>query len=230
MDSIQLGNIDIEVVLKDIKNVHLSVYPPNGRVRIAAPLHLDLDTIRIYSISKLAWIKRQQAKLRKQKREAPRLFINRESHYFKGRRYMLKIVPTTGRHEVILKARSIEMHVHLDTSKENKQKLMDDFYRSHLKAITATLIEKWEDLLYVQVKAFGIKRMTTKWGTCNEKAGRIWLNLELAKKPIEYIEYVVLHEMVHLKERKHNEKFVAYLDKHMPNWRHLKEELNKLGL
>jgi predicted metal-dependent hydrolase len=230
MDSIQLGNIDIEVVLKDIKNVHLSVYPPNGRVRIAAPLHLDLDTIRIYSISKLAWIKRQQAKLRKQKREAPRLFINRESHYFKGRRYILKIVPTTGRHEVILKARSIEMHVHLDTSRENKQKLMDDFYRSHLKAITATLIEKWEDLLYVQVKAFGIKRMTTKWGTCNEKAGRIWLNLELAKKPIEYIEYVVLHEMVHLKERKHNEKFVAYLDKHMPNWRHLKEELNKLGI
>lgn len=230
MESIQLGNIDIEVVLKDIKNVHLSVYPPNGRVRIAAPLHLDLDTIRIYSISKLAWIKRQQAKLRKQKREAPRLFINRESHYFKGRRYMLKIVPTTGRHEVILKARSIEMHVHFDTSRENKQKLMDDFYRSHLKAITATLIEKWEGLLYVQVKAFGIKRMTTKWGTCNEKAGRIWLNLELAKKPIEYLEYVVVHEMVHLKERKHNEKFVAYLDKQLPNWRHLKEELNKLGL
>lgn len=230
MESIQLGNIDIEVVLKDIKNVHLSVYPPNGRVRIAAPLHLDMDTIRIYSISKLAWIKKQQAKLKKQKREAPRLFINRESHYFKGRRYMLKIVPTTGRHEVILKARSIEMHVHADTTRENKQKLMDDFYRSHLKAITATLIEKWENLLNVHVKAFGIKRMTTKWGTCNEKAARIWLNLELAKKPIEYIEYVVLHEMVHLKERKHNEKFVAYLDKHLPNWKHLKEELNKLGV
>ncbi len=154
MESIQLGNIDIEVVLKDIKNVHLSVYPPNGRVRIAAPLHLDLDTIRIYSISKLGWIKKQQAKLKKQKREAPRLFINRESHYFKGRRYMLKIVTTTGRHEVILKARSIEMHVHADTSRENKQKLMDDFYRIHLKAITATLIEKWEDLLNVQVKSF----------------------------------------------------------------------------
>ncbi len=230
MESIQLGNIDIEVVLKDIKNVHLSVYPPNGRVRIAAPLHLDLDTIRIYSISKLGWIKKQQAKLKKQKREAPRLFINRESHYFKGRRYMLKIVTTTGRHEVILKARSIEMHVHADTSRENKQKLMDDFYRIHLKAITATLIEKWEDLLNVHVKAFGVKRMTTKWGTCNEKAARIWLNLELAKKPMEYLEYVVVHEMVHLKERKHNEKFVAYLDKHLPNWRHLKEELNKLGL
>lgn len=230
MNSIQLGNIDIEVVLKDIKNVHLSVYPPNGRVRIAAPLHLDLDTIRIYSISKLGWIKKQQAKLKKQKREAPRLFINRESHYFKGRRYMLKIVTTTGRHEVILKARSIEMHVHADTSRENKQKLMDDFYRIHLKAITATLIEKWEDLLNVHVKAFGVKRMTTKWGTCNEKAARIWLNLELAKKPMEYLEYVVVHEMVHLKERKHNEKFVAYLDKHLPNWRHLKEELNKLGL
>lgn len=230
MESIQLGNIDIEVVLKDIKNVHLSVYPPNGRVRIAAPIHLDMDTIRIYSISKLAWIKKQQAKLKKQKREAPRLFINRESHYFKGKRYMLKIVSTTGKHQVILKARSIEMHIHPDTTTENRQKLMDDFCRTHLKAITATLIKKWEDLLNVQVKAFGVKRMTTKWGTCNEKAGRIWLNLELAKKPIEYIEYVVLHEMVHLKERKHNEKFVAYLDKHMPNWRHLKAELNRLGV
>jgi len=230
MQSIQLGNIDIEVVLKDIKNVHLSVYPPNGRVRIAAPLHLDMDTIRIYSISKLAWIKRQQAKLRKQKRETPRLFINRESHYFGGKRYMLKIVPTTGKHQIILKARSIEMHVHADTSLENRQKLMDEFYRIHLKAISATLIKKWQSILKVEVKTCGIKRMTTKWGTCNEKAGRIWLNLELAKKPVEYLEYVVLHEMVHLKERKHNERFVAYLDKHMPNWRHLKEELNRLGV
>jgi predicted metal-dependent hydrolase len=230
MQSIQLGNIDIEVVLKDIKNVHLSVYPPNGRVRIAAPLHLDMDTIRIYSISKLAWIKRQQAKLKKQKREAPRLFINRESHYFAGKRYMLKIVATTGKHQIILKPRAIEMHVHTVTSLENRQKLMDDFYRTHLKAISAPLIEKWQKSLNVKVKAFGIKRMSTKWGTCNEKAGRIWLNLELAKKPVEYLEYVILHELVHLKERKHNERFVAYLDKHMPNWRHLKEELNRLGV
>ena len=230
MEFIQLGNIDIEVVQKDIKNVHLSVYPPNGRVRIAAPLHLDLDTIRIYSISKLAWIKRQQAKLKNQKREAPRLFINRESHYFLGRRYMLKVIEGTGKHQILVKARSIEMHVHAGTSVENRQKLMDDFYRTHLKAISATLIKKWQSILKVHVKAYGIKRMSTKWGTCNEKAGRIWLNLALAKKPIEYIEYVVLHELVHLKERKHNERFVAYLDKHMPNWRHLKEELNKLGV
>jgi predicted metal-dependent hydrolase len=230
MESIQLGNINIEVILKDIKNVHLSVYPPNGRVRIAAPLHLDMDTIRIYSISKLTWIKKQQAKLKKQKREAPRLFINRESHYFKGKRYMLKIVSTAGKHQVVLKARSIEMHIHPDTTTENRQKLMDDFYRIHLKTITATLIKKWESILKVEVKAFGIKRMSTKWGTCNEKAGRIWLNLELAKKPEDYLEYVVVHEMVHLKERKHNERFIAYLDKHLPNWRHLKEELNKLGV
>jgi predicted metal-dependent hydrolase len=230
MESIQLGNINIEVILKDIKNVHLSVYPPDGRVRIAAPLHLDLDTIRIYSISKLSWIKRQQTKLRKQKREAPRLYINRESHYFQGKRYMLKVVSTTGKHQIILKARSIEMHVHPETSQENKQKLLDEFYRKHLKAISAPLIEKWQTALNVKVKALGIKRMNTKWGTCNEAAARIWLNLELAKKPIEYLEYVILHEIVHLKERKHNEKFVAYLDKHMPNWRHLKEELNKLGV
>jgi predicted metal-dependent hydrolase len=230
MKTITLGEIEIDVIQKDIKNVHLSVHPPIGRVTISAPLHLNLDTIRIYSISKLGWIKRQQAKLRKQKRESPRLFINLESHYFEGKRYMLKIVPTTAKHQVVLKARSIEMHVHPDTSIENRQKLMDEFYRTHLKAISATLIKKWQSSLKVEVKAFGIKRMSTKWGTCNEKASRIWLNLELAKKPVEYLEYVVLHEMIHLKERKHNERFLAYLDKHMPNWRHLKEELNKLGV
>lgn len=230
MNLIQLGNIDIEVVLKDIKNVHLSVYPPNGRVRIAAPLHLDMDTIRIYSISKLTWIKKQQAKLRNQKRETPRLFINRESHYFQGKRFMLKVLNTTGKHVVILKARNIELHVHPETSTENRQKLMDEFYRKHLKETAIKIIKKWEPVLKVKVQSLGIKKMNTKWGTCNENAGRVWLNLELAKKPIEYLEYVVLHEMVHLKERKHNEIFVAYLDKHMPNWRHLKEELNKLGV
>lgn len=230
MQSIQLGNIDIEVVLKDIKNVHLSVYPPNGRVRIAAPLHLDLDTIRIYSISKLGWIRKQQAKLKKQKREAPRLFINRESHYFMGKRYMLKVVPVTGKHLVILKARTIEMHIHPETSTENRQILLEEFYRYHLKNISAPLIKKWQSALKVSVKACGIKRMTTKWGTCNEKARRIWLNLELAKKPVEYLEYVIVHELVHLKERNHNEKFVAYMDKYLPNWRHLKEELNRLAI
>jgi predicted metal-dependent hydrolase len=225
-----LGNIEIEVTQKDIKNVHLSVHPPLGAVRVAAPLHLDLDSIRIYAISKMGWIRRQQEKLKKQKREAPRLYIDRESHYVFGKRYMLKIKPTTGKYQILLKPRTIEMHVHPETTFESKKALLDEWRRNELKAITATLVQKWEKTLSVSANAFGVRKMTTKWGSCNEQTKRIWFNLELSKKPIEFIEYVVAHELVHLKERKHNDKFIGYLNKHLPNWRHLKEQLNKLPI
>lgn len=230
MQVINLGNIEIEVTQKDIKNVHLSVHPPMGNVRVAAPLHLDLDSIRIYAISKMGWIRKQQDKLKKQKREAPRLYIDRESHYVFGKRYMLKIKPTTGKHQIILKPRTIEMYVHVETTFENKKALMDEWRRNELKAITATLVKKWEKTLSVSANAFGVRKMTTKWGSCNEQTKRIWFNLKLSKKPIEFIEYVVAHELVHLLERKHNDKFIGYLNKHLPNWRHLKEELNKLPI
>lgn len=230
MQVLTLGNIEIEVTQKNIKNVHLSVHPPLGAVRVAAPLHLDLDSIRIYAISKMGWIRRQQDKLKKQKREAPRLYIDRESHYVFGKRYMLKIKPTTGKHKILLKPRTIEMHVHPETSFENKKALLEEWRRNELKAITATFVKKWEKTLLVSANAFGVRKMTTKWGSCNEQTKRIWFNLELSKKPIEFIEYVVAHELVHLLERKHNDKFIGYLNKHLPNWRHLKEELNKLPI
>lgn len=230
MESIILGDIEIEVVKKDIKNVHLSVYPPSGRVRISAPLHLDTDTIRIYSISKLAWIKRQQIKLRKQKREAPRLYINRESHYFQGKRFMMMVIADYGKQRIDLTANKLKMYVHPESTFESRKRLMEDWYRSHLKQDIATLIQKWEKVLKVNVKSFGVRKMNTKWGACNEVAGRIWLNLELAKKPHEMLEYVIVHEMAHLIERKHNERFIAVLDKYLPNWRFIKDELNRLPI
>lgn len=230
MQTIQLGNIEIQVEHKAIRNVHLSVYPPHGRVRIAAPNHINLDTLRIYSISKLGWIKKQQEKFRKQKRETPRLFINRESHYFLGKRYMLKIIPTSGKHQLVKKVNQLEMYIQPDTTIENRQRLMDSFYRTHLKAIAAPLLKKWSNILKVKPNYVGIRKMTTKWGSCNEKTGRIWLNLELSKKSTEQIEYVLVHELVHLLERKHNDRFAKILNQHLPNWKVLKEELNGMGM
>lgn len=230
IQTITLGDIDIEVIQKDIKNVHLSVHPPLGRVTIAAPLHLNMDTIRIYSISKLGWIKKQQTKFRKQKREKARLFISRESHYLLGKRYMLKIVPATGKHQIEVKVNKIFMHVHPESTTENRQRLMEEFHRAQLKAIIAPLIQKWQRTLKVSANDVRIYKMSTKWGSCNERTGRILLNLELAKKPVEMIEYVIVHELAHLIERKHNDKFVAVMDKFMPNWKVMKDGLNEIGI
>lgn len=228
MQQIQLGDIAIEVEQKDIKNVHLSVYPPVGRVRIAAPLRMDLDTIRLFAISKLSWIKKQQTRFRNQEREAPREFLTRESHYYLGKRYLLKVVTSDTTPTVVLKHSTIELHIRPDSTQEQKQVLLQQWYRGQLKKIIPDIISKWEEIMQVQVVEFGIKKMKTKWGTCNQAAKRIWVNLELAKKPLECIEYLVVHEMVHLLERSHNSRFIAYMDKFIPQWRHRREELNRL--
>jgi predicted metal-dependent hydrolase len=228
VQEIVLGDIHAEVIKKDIKNVHLSVHPPNGRVRIAAPLRMNLETIRIFTISKLGWIKKQQQRFKNQKREPEREFLNRESHYFLGRRYLLRVKETDGPVGILHRVNKLELHIKPYTTTEKRKRILDDWYRTELKSITADFIDKWERIMKVSVEEFGIKKMKTKWGTCNREAKRIWVNLELAKKPVECIEYIVVHEMVHLLERYHNERFIAYMDKYLPQWRHLKEELNSL--
>lgn len=230
MQQIMLGDIRIDVVYKDIKNVHLSVYPPSGKVRISAPLRIDLDTIRIFAISKLGWIKKQQTKLLEQERETPREYINRESHYYLGRRYLLKVFENGASRKIILKHSTIELHIKESTPQEKMKIMLDSWYRQRLKEIIPEHIKKFEELMDLKVEESAIKRMKTKWGTCNKEAGRIWLNLELIKKPLHCIEYIIVHEMVHLLERKHNEVFIAYMDKYLPKWRFYKEELNKSPL
>jgi predicted metal-dependent hydrolase len=228
MDQIKLGDITIDVELKDIKNVHLSVYPPKGRVRIAAPKRMDLDTIRIYAISKLTWIKKQQTKFREQVREAPRQYLNRESHYFLGTRYLLKVVEHDIPPTVSIKHKTIELQVRPSTDAKKRHAIMDEWYRSELKEIVPAIIKKWEKKMGVSLNEFAIKKMKTKWGTCNREAKRIWLNLELAKKPYQCIEYIIVHELVHLLERNHNDKFIGYMNQFLPEWKQLKIELNKL--
>jgi predicted metal-dependent hydrolase len=228
MKQIELGNIVIDVEQKDIKNIHLSVYPPRGKVRISAPERMDLDTIRVFAISKLQWIRKQQEAFKKQERETEREYLSRESHYFLGERYLLKIIKKDASPKIILKRNTIEMYIQPDTSMEKRKELLDEWYRSELKKIVPKIIEKWEDKIGVQSEEYGIKKMRTRWGTCNPKAKRIWLNLELAKKPVECIEYIVVHELVHLLERSHKEKFIALMDEHMPKWRFYRDELNRL--
>lgn len=228
MKQLKLGNITIDVVQKNIKNIHLSVYPPAGRVRISAPNRMNLATIRVFVISKLSWIKKQQTRLRNQEREAQREFINRESHYFNGKRYLLKVTERDAAPKVVLKHSAIELYVRPETNAVKRKTIFNEWYRRKLKETVPSLIEKWKKKMNVQVKEFGIKKMKTKWGTCNRQAKRIWLNLELAKKPAECLEYIVVHEMVHLLERNHNDRFIALMTEFMPKWRFYKDELNRL--
>ncbi len=225
---IQLGTLWVDVVQKDIKNVHLSVLPPNGKVRISAPHRMNIETVRIFALSKLNWIKKQQAKFLQQKREVPREYVSRESHYFKGQRYLLKVIYHQGPPRVIIRNKEyIDLYVRKGSSLEKRKKVMTEWYRRQLKARIPALIDKWQKIIGVEVKDWGVKQMKTRWGTCTIKARRIWLNLELAKKPEHCLEYIIVHEMLHLIERKHNDRFVAYLDKFMPQWRSYKEELNQ---
>ena len=224
---ILLGDIPVEVVRKNIKNLHLSVHPPDGKVRISAPARMSLDAVRLFAATKLGWIKKHQAKLRGQQREAPRDFVTRESHCYLGKRYLLNVVEVRGKSVVILKHDTIELHVPTGATRRKKSTVMQEWYRERLKEIVPQYVTKWEPLMNVNVAQFGIKRMKTKWGTCNRQARRIWINLDLAKKPEELIEYIVVHEMAHILERNHGARFVALLDGFLPQWRSLKVELNR---
>lgn len=230
MPEIALGEISVAVVYKDIKNIYLSIYPPTGKVRISAPYRLDIDTLRIFAISKLGWIRKQRTKLQQQDRESAREYIGRESHYYLGRRYLLNVWDTDSSPKVELNHSTIEMYARPNMSVDKKQQILDDWYRQRLKEMIPAVILQWEGKLNVNVSEFGVKKMKTRWGSCNQRAGRIWLNLELAKKPTQCLEYVIVHEMAHLREKKHGERFAAIMDNALPMWRVHKEELNRFPL
>jgi hypothetical protein len=225
---LKLGDIAVDVVLKDIKNVHLSVYPPTGRVRISAPERTSLDTIRVFAISKLGWIKQQQAKLRGQDRETPREYLDRESHYVWGRRYLLKVVEELAAPRVELKHSKLILSVGPGANDATKQEAVAGWYRGQIKATVPDLMEKWEPMIGVKVERVFVQKMKTKWGSCNPGTRTIRLNTDLAKKPRECLEYIVVHEMVHLLEPTHSAHFVALMDRLMPQWRVRREQLNRL--
>jgi predicted metal-dependent hydrolase len=225
---IELGEITVDVMFKDIKNVHLSVLPPNGRVRISAPTRMSLDTVRVFAISKLGWIKQQQKKLQEQERETPREYLDRESHYVWGKRYLLKVVEEDAAPEVELKHSTIVLRVRPGTDESKKQAILEEWYRGQLKQSVPALIAKWETLIGVKVERIFVQRMKTKWGSCNPESRSIRLNTDLAKKPRECLEYILAHEMVHLLERTHNARFVSLMDRFMPNWQFYQKMLNRL--
>lgn len=229
-DTIQLGDIEVAMTCKDIKNVHLSVHPPHGRVTLVAPEGTRPEVARAYAISKLGWIRDQQSQLRGQARETPRQFIERESHYLWGRRYLLSTVEENVKPFVHLSHRRITLTVRPGSSKAKRGTVMHDWHKALLHAAIPNLIRKWEPKLDVEVTAYFLQRMKTKWGSCNHHARHIRLNTELVKKPKDLLEYVVVHEMLHLIEPTHNEQFVALLSQHYPTWREARAELNALPL
>jgi predicted metal-dependent hydrolase len=221
----------VEVVRKAIKNLHLGVYPPHGRVRVAAPITVSDEAVRLAVIGKLAWIKRQQAKFEGQLRQSKREMVNGESHYFLGKRYRLRVIEHRGAGKVVLHNKAlIDLYVRPGTTAEQREKILHRWYREQLKTMIPPLLQKWQLVLGVEVADWGIKRMKTKWGACNVDARRIWINLELAKKPIQCLEYILAHELVHLIERHHNDRFIEIMDRNMPQWLLFREELNQAPL
>jgi len=229
MEQITINNITVDIIRKDIKNIHLAVYPPAGRVRVALPISVNNDALRLFIISKLSWIKRRQKEFNNQERISPREFKQRESHYFLGKRYLLKIFEVNAPPKVIVKSRTyIELYVRPDSPFEKRREIITEWYRAELKALIQPLIDKWENNLRVSISDWQVKQMKTNWGSCKIEKQKIILNLELAKKPISCIEYVIVHEMIHLLERHHNERFLFLMDTHLPNWKQLRSELNNL--
>jgi predicted metal-dependent hydrolase len=227
---IELGEIAVEVVKKDIKNVHLSVYPPRGRVRISAPLRMNVETIRVFAISKLGWIKQQQKKLQEQQREPPREYLDRESHYVWGKRYLLQVMESDTAPAVALKHSKMLLRVRPGTGEEKRQAVVDEWYRAQLKRAAPALIAKWNPRLGVKVGRLFVQKMKTKWGSCNPVSGSIRLNTDLAKKPPECLEYILVHEMVHLIVRHHDDRFTGLMDRHLPGWRLTRQMLNAAPL
>ncbi len=228
MALLNVNGLVVEVARKNIKNLHLAVYPPNGRVRVAAPLRVNDEAVRLAVISKLAWIKRQQVKFQDQDRQSAREYIGGESHYFQGNRYRLNVIEHNRIGQVIIRNKKmIDLYVRPKSNLAQRERVMTEWYRAHLKQAIPPLIAKWEKIIGVKVAAWGVKHMKTKWGTCHPEPRRIWLNLELAKKSTRCLEYIVVHELVHLLERHHNDIFVAHMNKFLPQWRSLRAELNR---
>ena len=230
MQVVSVGDLTVDVIWKDIKNLHLSVHPPTGRIRIAAPRALGLDAIRAFAISRLRWIRRNQRKLVAQPREVVRDYIDRESHYVWGERVLLRLVHQNGPPSVRQTYRSLVVCVPSDTSRDDRHALVEAWYRDSLRQAAAPVVARWEKQLGVTMKRLFVQRMKTKWGSCHPECGNIRLNTELAKKPPECLDYVVLHELAHLRERTHTDNFYHLLDGHLPQWRDIRRLLNSLPL
>ncbi len=226
----ELGGVVLDVVRKDIKNIHLSVYPPTGRVRLAAPARMKLDTIRLFAIAKLGWIRQQQRKLSEQERESPREYVDRESHYVWGKRVLMKLVEVDAPASVQLRHTKLLVTVRPGTDHASRAAIVSNWYRQILKAEVPGLIATWAPRMGVEVNGFYVQQMKTKWGSCNPIARTLRLNTELAKKPKDLLEYVVVHEMLHLVEPTHGERFMALMERHYPKWREARVELNELPL
>lgn len=221
----------MEIVRKDIKNLHLGVYPPSGRVRVAAPLRLGDEAIRLAVVSRLGWIRRQQRSFAEQERQSQREMVSGESHYFQGRRYRLAVVEHVGPAAVRFRNNAtLELRVRPGTDRKRREAVLNRWYRQWLREQIPILIAKWERKIGVSAAEWGIKRMKTRWGTCNPDARRIWLNLELAKKPPSCLEYILVHEMVHLLERNHSERFRELMNRLLPQWRTHRQQLNRAPL
>lgn len=228
--SIQLGDLSIEVTWKAVKNVHLSVHPPDGRVTLVAPSETRLEVARAYAISRLGWIREQQQRFAEQAREEPRRFVERESHYLWGRRRLLKIVEREAKPGVVLDHKRITLIVRPGSDRQKKAEVIHAWHKALLHGVVPDLIAQWEPKLGVRVNGYFLQRMKTRWGSCNHVAGHIRLNTELVKKPKDLLEYVVVHEMAHLIEPTHSERFLALLDRHYPTWREARMELNELPI
>ena len=229
-ETIELGDISIRVMRKPIRNVHLSVHPPDGRVTLSAPSGTRAEVARAYAISKLGWIRRQREQLAAQARESPRRFVERESHYLWGRRHLLMVVEEDTKPSVSVDPKRITLRVRPGSTSEKRASLIHEWHKSLLHEVVPALIQKWEPRLSVTVEQYFLQRMKTKWGSCNHEAGHIRINTELVKKPKDLVEYVVGHEMVHLIEPTHSEQFISLLNKHFPSWREARAELNELPL
>ena len=228
---ITVRGISVEIVRKDIKHLHLGVYPPSGRVRVASPSRLDDDAVRLAVISRLGWIRRQQAEFAQQDRQSQREFVTGESHYFWGRRYRIDMIEHNGPPAVRLPNNTtMELRVRPGSDREVREAVLHRWYRHQLRTELPALVAKWQPRVGVIVNDVRIKKMKTRWGSCNAGAGRIWLNLELVKKPPSCLAYILVHEMVHFLERHHNERFRALMDALMPQWRLYKDELNRAPL
>jgi len=224
---ISVSGLAVQIVRKDIKNLHLGVYPPNGRVRVAAPLALSDDAVRLAIISRLGWIKRQREKFEEQPRQSKREMVTGESHYFLGQRYRLNVIEHHGAGKVVLPNKStMALYVRPEASLVQRKQVLQRWCREQLKTLIPPLLEKWQTTLGVQVADWGVKKMKTKWGSCNIGPRRVWFNLELAKKPVQCLEYIVVHELTHLLERYHSDRFVALMEEHLSTWRVWREMLN----
>lgn len=228
---ITVGGIHVDVVRKPIKNLHLGVYPPNGRVRVAAPVSVSDEAVRLAVVTRMGWIKRQQAKFDSQPRQTERSYVSGESHFFFGQRYRLNVINGAPAGRVhIRSSQMLDLYVRSGSEQATRERIFQDWYRHELRDRAAPLMTTWAEAFGIDPPLWGIKRMKTKWGTCNIEAKRVWLNLELAKKPPQCLDYVIAHELCHFFERNHSDRFVALLDQKLPQWRLIRDELNAAPL